>query len=463
MKRMDALILGAGKGTRMQSNNPKVLQTLLGESMIGIVAGVLNEVPAVHGLYAVVGHKAAAVVDELDRISKNLSREITWIEQKQQLGTGHALITAMPKLKEASHLLVVNGDAPLITAEILEAFISKAQDADIAFLSLELEDAGRYGRVMRNGGKVTAIVEAKDFDQGRYGLLADAHEVNSGIYLLSMEAVNNLLPELTNANNSGEYYITDLVSLGVRHGRDVRGICVGNIEGEGSALLGVNTPAELSAAEKMLQERRNNKLLEQGVILHASELMRIGPFAHIAPGAELFGPAEIYGMTEVEKGAVVRSHCVIKNAVVHEDAEVREFCHIEGAEIFPKAIVGPFARLRTGTVIEENAHVGDFVELKKTRLGKGSKANHLSYLGDSSIGENVNIGAGTITCNYDGTHKFQTEIGDRSFIGSNSALVAPVHVGRDTLIGAGSVITEDVPDGMLALGRGRQVNKDHKR
>ncbi len=463
MNTVDALILAAGKGTRMRSDRPKVLQTLLGESMFSIVCGVLHDVPEIRSLHAVVGHEAELVMKEADAVSANLSRKVACIVQNEQLGTGHALMTALPALHDPDKLLVINGDSPLITADLLRFFIREAEQSDIAFLSLDLEDAGRYGRVVRKDGKPVAIVEAKDFDEAVHGPLEEAHEVNSGIWLLSLESVRSLLPCLTNANKSGEYYLTDIVSLGAEKGCAVLGICADAVHAEKNALLGVNTPAELAGAELLLQQRRNSGLLSSGVILHSPESIRIGPSAEIAPGAEIFGPAEIYGKSQIGKGAVVRSHCVLKNAAVSSNAEIREFCHIERAVICENAIVGPFARLREGTTVGESAHVGDFVELKKTHLGKGSKANHLSYLGDAEIGSNVNIGAGTITCNYDGKNKHRTEIGDNSFIGSNSAIVAPVSVGRDSLIGAGSVITEDVPEGMLALGRGRQVNKDRRR
>lgn len=459
MEDLASLILAAGKGTRMPSLRPKVLQTLLGESMLALVTAALHTLKRRQNIFTLVGNGAAEVSREAEKVAARLGREARLLEQKEQLGTGHALTTALPYLPKEGRLLVVNGDTPLITADALERFLEKAWGADVAFLSLELGDAGSYGRVVRKNGSVRAIVEAKDFDPALYGPKEAAREVNTGIYLLSLPAVRALAPRLNRNNKSGEYYITDLVSLGVAAGMDVRGIAAEGAGCESTALLGVNTPAELAEAEALLKARQCSKLLASGVILHEGALVRVSPFSQVEPGAEIFGPCEIYGDSRIEKGALVRSHSVIKNAVIHGGAEIREFCHIDSAEICKGALVGPYARLRPGAFIDEEAHAGSFVEMKKTRLGKGAKANHLSYLGDTEVGPGVNIGAGTITCNYDGVNKHRTVIGANSFIGSNTALVAPVQVGEGALVGAGSVIVEDVPQHSLALGRSRQVIK----
>ena len=462
MESLHSLILAAGKGTRMPSPRPKVLQALLGESMLALVTATLHSMDRVQDIFTLVGNEAAMVRSEAEAVAARLGREARCIEQKEQRGTGHALMTAMPFLDGDGHVLVVNGDAPLLTAAVLNRFLDAAEGADVAFLSLELEDAASYGRVVREGGVVRAIVEAKDFDPALYGPLKDAHEINTGIYLFSLPAVRTLLPRLSNDNRSGEYYITDLVSLGLAAGMDVRGIRAEGAGCEAAALLGVNTPAELAEAEDLLQARRNAELLAGGVILHARESIRVSPLSRVDKGAELCGPCEIYGDSIIEGGVRVLSHCVIRDAVLHDGADIREFCHIEGAEVCRGAIVGPYARLRPQALVDEEAHVGNFVELKKTHLGKGSKANHLTYLGDTEVGPGVNFGAGTITCNYDGVHKHRTVIGARCFIGSNTSLVAPLTVGDGALVGAGSVIVKDVPAGSLALGRGRQVIKEFK-
>lgn len=445
-----ALILAAGKGTRMHSARPKVLQELLGEPMLAYVLAALRplytQADGREAVWAVLGHGA----EQVEAAFPNLAA----IRQEQQLGTGHALATALPTLREqgVARVLVVNGDVPLLTTDIVRRFLAEAGDAAIAFASLSLEDAGAYGRVVRKGGDVAAIVEAKDFNPALHG--PDTGEVNAGLYLLDVEAVARLLPRIGNNNKSGEYYITDLVALGLADGLCVRGVNCGADE----SLLGVNSPAELARMEELLRGRIVRRLLASGVTLHAPELVRVGPFAEVAPGAEITGPCEIYGRSQVETGARIESHCVLMHGVVRSGARIRSFSHLERAEAGENTVVGPFARLRPGALLEPESHVGNFVELKNARLGAGAKANHLSYLGDAEIGAGANIGAGTITCNYDGKHKHRTTIGAHAFIGSNTALVAPVEVGDGALVGAGSVITKDVPAGELAVARGRQKN-----
>lgn len=445
-----ALILAAGKGTRMRSPRPKVLQELLAEPMLAYVLAALRPLYAEgdsrEDIWAVVGHGAPEVEAAFPGLAT--------LRQEQQLGTGHALATALPTLQEhgATHVLVVNGDVPLLTSDIVRRFLSAAEGAAIAFASLSLEDAGAYGRVVRKGGDVAAIVEAKDFDPALHG--PDTGEVNAGLYFLEMEAVSRLLPRIGNDNKSGEYYITDLVALGIEEGLSVRGINCGADE----SLLGVNSPAELARMEELLRARITGRLLASGVTLHAPELVRVGPFAEVQAGAEITGPCEIYGRSRVEGGTRIESHCVLRDSTVKGGAHIRSFSHLERAEAGEGTIVGPFARLRPGAVLEPGSHVGNFVELKNALLGRGAKANHLSYLGDVEIGACANIGAGTITCNYDGVHKHRTVIGAKAFIGSNTALVAPVEVGVGALVGAGSVITKDVPAGEMGIARGRQKN-----
>ena len=364
-------------------------------------------------------------------------------------------MTALPELENGcGRVLVVNGDTPLLPSAALRRFVTEAAGADLAFATLRLDDPGAFGRVVRDRvGQVAAIVEAKDYDEARHG--REPHEINAGVYLLNVDTARRLLPKLTNDNKSGEYYITDLVALAVAEGMSVLGLPV---EADTDAWLGVNTPAELAVAEESLRRRRAAELLASGVILHSPGAIRVSPFAEVEPGAELFGPCEIYGDSRVAAGALIESHCVLRNAVVGAGARVRSFCHLEDAVVGAACQVGPYARLRPGAVMEEESHAGNFVEMKKARLGKGSKANHLTYLGDAEVGPGVNVGAGTITCNYDGRNKHRTVIGAGAFIGSNTALVAPVTVGESALVGAGSVITKDVPAETLAVGRGRQVN-----
>ncbi|MBQ3059814.1 MAG: bifunctional UDP-N-acetylglucosamine diphosphorylase/glucosamine-1-phosphate N-acetyltransferase GlmU [Desulfovibrio sp.] len=445
MAKNAALILAAGKGTRMCSDKPKVLQNLLGEPMLTWVQAALAPVFG-EDIWMVVGHRAEMVEAAFPHAR--------FVRQTEQLGTGHALLQALPALTEAGcdRVLVVNGDTPLLTEDVVRDFMGRAGQADLAFASITLSDAGAYGRVVRQGGEVHGIVEAKDYDTALHGPVTG--EVNAGMYLLSLSLAQTLLPCLSNENRSGEYYITDLVGLAVARGLTVRGIDCGSDE----SLMGVNAPQELAHMEERLQARTVAALLSSGVMLHAPAQIRISPLSVIEPGAELTGPCEIYGRSFVARGASIASHCVVRDCHIAAGAQIRSFCHLEGAQVGEGALVGPFARLRPGAELAEDAHVGNFVELKKARLGRGAKANHLSYLGDATIGEGANIGAGTITCNYDGKHKYQTAIGPRAFIGSNTALVAPVRVGEGALVGAGSVITRDVPDNEMAVARGRQKN-----
>ncbi len=449
---LGVLILAAGKGTRMHSNRPKVLQEMLEEPMLRYIYSALDAFfPG--KIWTVIGHQFEMVKQAFPE-----RQDAFWILQKEQLGTGHALQVSWDTLKAAGleMLIVLNGDTPLITCELIQIFQSKAREAeaDLAFLTLELDDPAAYGRVVRNSetGQVAAIVEAKDYDPDRWG--PEPNEINAGIYCLKMEAVSHLLEKLNNDNKSGEYYITDLIALAVAEGLRVEGVCAGNEP----RLMGINTPLELIEAEKFIQQGIVDDLLRSGCIIRSPESVRIGPGVHLDKGVNLTGPCEIYGCSSVESGAVIESHTVIRDSIVKSGAIIKSFSMLERATVGEDCRVGPYGRLRPDAVLEEGAQVGNFVEIKKSVLGPGVKANHLTYIGDAHIGGHTNIGAGTITCNYDGKNKHRTVIGENSFIGSNTAFVAPVTVGEGVLVGAGSVITEDVPDGRLAVARARQTN-----
>lgn len=453
LEKAGALVLAAGKGTRMHSDRPKVLHRLLEEPMLAYVYRAAEPLVGL-SIWTVVGHKADIVQSAFP------SHQGRFVTQSQQLGTGHALQQAWPVLSGAAlkHVLVINGDTPLVTSAILRSFFENCQsvDADIAFITLTLEDPGAYGRVVRSGGEVAAIIEAKDYDDSLHGPMTG--EINAGIYCLKMESTAGLLPFLNNDNKSGEIYITDLIGLAVKKGLRV----LGWSGGADARLLGINSPAELVRSEDYLRQGIVEDLLNSGVLIHNPSTVRIGPAVHIEKGVEMTGPCEIYGKSRIAAGVSIASHCRIENAEIAGNASVRSFCHIEGASIGPECTVGPYARLRPGSVLEKGAHVGNFVEIKNARLGEGAKAGHLSYLGDAEVGGGTNIGAGTITCNYDGKNKHATRIGEKAFIGSNSALVAPVSIGAGALVGAGSVITKDVPEKHLGIARGRQKNIQRK-
>ena len=431
----------------MYSDTPKVLQRILEEPMLRYIYDAVTPVCG-DLVWTVVGHRADMVEAAFPARSGN------FILQAQQLGTGHAMQQAWPALTAAgiTHALVVNGDTPLLPESVVRRFLeaSLKEDADLSFITLTLEDPAAFGRVVRKGGQVAAIVEAKDYDESLHG--PEPREINAGIYCLKVSAISPLLPRLSSNNKSGEFYITDLVGFAVAEKLRVYGYS----EGDNPDLLGINNPAELVRSEERIRMRIVDEYLQNGVIIRSPQTVRIGPDARIEKGVEITGPCELYGATAITRGARIASHCRMENAKVAADAVIHSFCHLQDTDVGPRCIVGPYARLRPGAVMEEESHVGNFVEMKKARLGKGAKANHLTYLGDAEIGAKANIGAGTITCNYDGVNKHLTRIGEKAFIGSNTALVAPVSVGNNALVGAGSVITKDVPDGHLALTRPRQ-------
>jgi bifunctional UDP-N-acetylglucosamine pyrophosphorylase/glucosamine-1-phosphate N-acetyltransferase len=450
---MGAVIFAAGKGTRMHAKTPKVLQRILEEPMLRYVRDAV--IPLCGGrMRTVIGHGASAVRDAFPKRPGQPVQDEEFVIQSEQLGTGHALQTAWPEMLalKVTHVLVINGDTPLVTREILADFLARAlaAEADIAFLSLDLEEPGDFGRVVRCKGEAAAIVEAKEYDVSVHG--PEPTEVNAGIYCFRTAAVDPLLPLLSSANKGGEVYVTDLVGLGVSRGLKV----YGHRRPGDRDLLGINTPLELALAEERLREHLVAAHLRRGVIIHSPHTVRIGPDVSLEPGAEITGPCEFYGDTRVAAGARIASHCRLHAAEVDEDVTMHSFCHVTDARIGPRCVVGPYARLRPGTVLEEGAHVGNFVEMKKARLGRGAKANHLAYLGDADVGAGANIGAGSITCNYYGKNKHRTTIGKEAFIGSNSALVAPVSIGAGALIGAGSVITRSVPDGQIGITRPEQ-------
>ncbi|WP_460033177.1 bifunctional UDP-N-acetylglucosamine diphosphorylase/glucosamine-1-phosphate N-acetyltransferase GlmU [Megalodesulfovibrio paquesii] len=455
------LVLAAGKGTRMHSSMPKVLHPILGEPMLWHVLEALAPLLG-ERLWTVLGFGADQVLARMPNLAE------ASILQQEQLGTGHALQCAWATLKASglTHVLVINGDTPLVPPAALARMVNIALEerAAVAFLSITLNDPGSFGRVVRHpNGEVAAIVEAKDYDRARHGY--PTGEINAGIYLLEIATVDTLLSQLTNANRSGEYYITDLIGLAKAAGLTV---LAENVSAEGICpqdavrFLGVNSPAELVAAEECMRESIVCCWAARNVLIRSPGMVRIGPRVILEPGAELHGPCELYGETRIAKGALVMSHCWLNHVELESGCVLHPFSHAEHAHLHAGAQAGPYARLRPGAVLEHNSRVGNFVELKKTRLGQGAKASHLTYLGDTVVGAGTNIGAGTITCNYDGTHKHLTTIQDNVFIGSNTALVAPVTIGEGALVGAGSVITEDVPAGSLALARGRQVIKSRK-
>jgi len=425
------LILAAGQGTRMKSDLPKVLHRLAGAPLLQHVMQTGAAIGARRSVL-VVGHGAQAVADT----ARDIDPEITIVEQVEQMGTGHAVEQARAALESfQGDVIVLYGDTPLIRPETLAAMRKARSRHDIVVLGFEAANPGRYGRLIVDGdGTLEAIVEAKDASPEELQVTL----CNSGVICASSALLFELVARLGNDNASGEYYLTDIIALA-----RARGLSSGVVICDESETMGINSRAELAAAEAAFQARARAELLDAGVTMTAPETVFLAHDTVIGRDV-VIGPNVVFG----------------PEVTVETGAEIRAFCHLEGCHISQGAIIGPFARLRPGAEIGNDAHVGNFVEIKNAILGEGAKANHLSYIGDADVGDGANIGAGTITCNYDGVMKHRTRIGRHAFIGSNTALVAPISVGDEAVTGSGSVITRDVPDGALALERSQQVTRE---
>lgn len=445
------IILAAGKGTRMHSKGPKVLKTILGQPLLGYVYRQLKHVPE-ELIWTVVGHGA-------DQVSRMFStHQEGFVYQHEQLGTGHAVQLVWPQVLDSgvTHVCVVNGDTPHVPTAGIEALVLECSRAKAAMgiLTTVLDNPFGYGRIIKDQTQhIERIVEEKDF-QREFGA-QDIHEVNTGVYVFDVAQCTPLLSLLNRNNQQNEYYLTQMVALCREHRHKVVGLSLK----ENIFMRGINSPQELVNFEESLRDQIIANHQRAGVIIRWRHSVVIGPEVLIEPGVEITGPTEIYGQSVLEAGTSIASHCWIKDSILRS-CQVKSFSHIDSSQIMADSIIGPFARLRPGTIINQAARVGNFVEVKNTIMHAGSKASHLSYLGDCAVGQGANIGAGTITCNYDGVLKHRTVIGDQAFIGSNTALVAPVTIGKKALVGAGSVVTKNVPDNMLCVARAKQINLD---
>ena len=443
---LNIVILAAGLGKRMQSNKPKVMHTIAGRPML---AHVLDSAQALNPdeIVVVVGHGA-----ELVQKAFSGTPNIGFALQQPQLGTGHAVLQAVPLLKEDGKddvTLVLYGDVPLVQPETLRALLA-ARGKGIAVLTEILDDPAGYGRIVRDAdGKVCAIVEHKDATEAQRAI----REVNTGIIAAPTTALKAWLNRLTDNNAQGEYYLTDIIGMAVADGL---GAEVAH-PGAPYETLGVNSRAQQAELERLWQGELARRQLEAGTTL--ADPARFDLRGKLTCGQDVFIDVGCVFEGEVTLGDRVQvgAHCVIRNAVIGADTIINPFCHIDGATAGDDGRIGPFARLRPGTVLSDRNHVGNFVEIKNSNMGLDSKANHLSYVGDADIGARVNIGAGTITCNYDGVNKFRTVIEDDVFVGSDTQLVAPVRVGRGATLGAGTTLTQDAPPDALTLSRARQV------
>ena len=448
-----AIVLCAGQGTRMKSTLPKVAHPLLGRAMGSYPLERAFEAGA-ERVVAVTGHGASQVEAALLRALPSRAPHIEFALQAEQLGTAHAVLCAQSALADfKGDVFILYGDVPLVRAETLRALIDAkaAAQSPIALVTTLPADPTGYGRIVRDEqGAMRRIVEHRDASPGELAI----GEINAGLYLVSASFLWSSLARLDRNNAQNELYLTDLVRLAFE--ADTPAATVVADVGEVS---GVNDRVELARATRALQNRINERHQRAGVTIELSDTVLIDESVEIAPDVTIGANVRLKGDTRIGRGAHIGQGSVISDSTVGEAVEVRPYSIFEEAIVGEAALIGPFARLRPGSELAARVHVGNFVETKKARVGLGSKANHLSYLGDCDIGAGVNVGAGTITCNYDGVNKHRTVLGDGVFVGSDSQFVAPVNVGKDAYIGAGSTITEDVPEGSLAIGRGRQVVK----
>jgi bifunctional UDP-N-acetylglucosamine pyrophosphorylase/glucosamine-1-phosphate N-acetyltransferase len=442
---LSVLIMAAGKGTRMKSARPKVLHALAGRSLL---QHVLN---AVAGLSAdrtlvIVGHGADAV-----RASVGGPR-VSCVLQEPQLGTGHAVQQAVPQLPDDGITLVLNGDVPLIEPATVAALVAACGGERLALLTVELTDPGGYGRIVRDAaGAVRGIVEHKDASAEQRAI----REIYSGILAAPTAWLKRAVMALKNHNAQKEYYLTDIVATAVAEGVPV----VATLARDETEVLGVNSPAQLADLERRFQRRQAEALMEgQGVRLADPARFDLRGTLECGQDVEVDVGCVFEGRVVLGDGARIGAHCVIRDARIDAGAVIHPFTHIEGAHVGAGALVGPYARLRPGADLGAEVHIGNFVEVKNSRLGAGAKANHLAYLGDSEVGERVNYGAGSITANYDGANKLRTVIGADVHVGSNCVLIAPVTIGEGATIGGGSVVTKDAPPGQLTVARARQVS-----
>ena len=447
-------ILAAGKGTRLKSNRPKVLHEIAGRSLLAHVVAAAAEVVPPSSIFAIVGHEAESVRKALQ------SAGIGFILQSEQLGTGHAMMIARTALQGFDHVLVLSGDVPLIRAETITRVrdFHLAHHAAMTMLTAEPDDPTGYGRVFRkiSRGKETDEVDRVVEHKALRGKEVKQREINSGIYAFATKPLYAHIGKLGTDNTHHEYYLTDIAVLLRRAGEKVLALRAE----DSNEVLGVNTRLELAQLDAQLRDQKARELMLAGTTIFRPETCDIDADVEIGADTVIEPFVQLIGKTKIGANCRIRSFSIITNCEIGDHVLIRPGCIMDDSVVRRGAEIGPYSRLRPGSDIGEGAHLGNFVETKKTRLGKGSKANHLSYLGDAEIGDGVNVGAGTITCNYDGISKHLTVIEDGVFVGSDSTLVAPVRIGRGAYIGAASCITEDVPADALALARGRQVTKE---
>jgi bifunctional UDP-N-acetylglucosamine pyrophosphorylase/glucosamine-1-phosphate N-acetyltransferase len=436
---LEIVILAAGQGTRMRSALPKVLHPVAGNSMLGHVIHSARQLDP-QRIHVVIGHGADAVREQL------AADDLNFVLQDKQLGTGHAVAQAVPFIN-ADTVLILYGDVPLIEVETLQRLLKHVEPQQLGLLTVELDDPTGYGRIVRNAqGQVTAIVEQKDANEAQRAIT----EGNTGILAVPAERLGDWMSRLSNNNAQGEYYLTDVIAMAVADGL----VVATEQPLDAMEVQGANDRRQLAELERHYQLRASRRLMAQGVTLR--DPARFDVRGEVSVGRDVIIDINVI----LEDDVVIGPNCVIKDSTLRRGVVVKANSHLDGAIMGEGSDAGPFARLRPGTVLEARAHVGNFVELKNAHMGEGAKAGHLSYLGDAEVGARTNIGAGTITCNYDGANKWKTVLGEDVFIGSNNSLVAPVDISSGATTAAGSTLTQNVDNGQLAVARARQRNID---
>ncbi len=443
--------MAAGKGTRLKSKHPKVLHEVGGKPLLAHVIAAATKVVPPADVYAIIGHEAPRVRGALEHTGVN------FVLQEEQRGTGHALMVARDALAPYDHVIVLSGDAPLITPETIQRLrdFHLQKKAAMTLLSAELTNPTGYGRVLRKNPKsheVKAIVEEKSASPAQKKI----REINSGFYAFAVKPLYARINDLKTDNPHREYYLTDMAAVFGKAKAKV----VATRATNPAEILGSNTRAEMVELDTLVRMAKCRQLMDAGATIFYPQTCVIDAQVEVGPDTVIEPFVQLLGHTRIGSDCRIRSYSVIQNSEIGDNVTIRPGSLLDEALVATGAIIGPYSHLRPGSEIGEAAHVGNFVETKNVKLGKGSKANHLTYLGDAGIGAGVNIGAGTITCNYDGVHKHKTEIGDNVFVGSDSTLVAPIKIGHGAYVGAASCITEDVPEDSLALGRARQTTKE---
>ena len=438
------IILAAGKGTRMNTNLPKVMQPLGGHTLISHVIKTAQKNSK--KITVIVGHQKGLVKEHIN----NIDPQIQTADQNDQLGTAHAVKTAEDMIEKDERVLVLYGDVPLISSKTIKALINSGQECTL--LSMKLKDPTGYGRIITDEQNLALrIIEQKDASEDERKI----QEVFTGILLIDGSLLKSSLNKINNQNAANEYYLTDLVEI-----LSEKGVRINCIQADPNEVLGANNKLELHGLESILRKMSAEKLLEQGITLLDASRVDVRGEVEAGKDCSIDVNVILEGKVILGDNVTIKSNVVLQDVSIGDNSTIESFSHLSSALVGANCNIGPYARLREGSEIGDNAKIGNFVETKKTKLGDGAKANHLAYLGDAEIGDKTNVGAGTITCNYDGTNKHKTTIGKDSFIGTNSSLVAPVNIGEGAYVGAGSVITKDVPNDALAVGRGKQVIKE---